>query len=192
MPTRLYRNLPNLLTGLRLILIPFIVQELWNADYRQAVLLLWVAGVTDLLDGYLARRFQWTSRLGAYLDPVGDKLMLVSVYVTLGLRGAVPLWLMWLVLGRDAVILGMVAIALLVTAIRSFPPSVWGKISTVIQVMGALIVIAGHAYVPEESRVFQQIVVPVIALATVASGLDYLWKGYSVFFLTKSETSSPK
>jgi cardiolipin synthase len=188
----LYRNLPNLLTGLRLILIPFIVQELWNADYRQAVLLLWVAGVTDLLDGYLARRFQWTSRLGAYLDPVGDKLMLVSVYVTLGLRGAVPLWLMWLVLGRDAVILGMVAIALLVTAIRSFPPSVWGKISTVIQVMGALIVIAGHAYVPEESRVFQQIVVPVIALATVASGLDYLWKGYSVFFLTKSETSSPK
>ena len=175
MPTRLFRNLPNLLTGLRLILVPFIVQALWTGAYRSSLLLLWVAGVTDMLDGYLARRFDWTSRIGAYLDPIGDKLLLVSVYLTLGLRDVIPRWLMWLVLGRDALILAMVAVALLITTVRSFPPSIWGKLSTVVQVMGALIVICGHAYFPDESHLLDRIAVPATALATLASGLHYLW-----------------
>jgi cardiolipin synthase len=180
----LFRNLPNLLTGARLVLIPFIVQSLWYADYRRSVWLLWVAGVTDLLDGYLARRFQWTSRFGSYLDPIGDKLMLVSVYVTLGLSGTVPRWLMWLVLGRDALILTMVAIALLFTTVRSFPPSRWGKLSTVVQVMGALIIIATRAYFPDRSPLVEGIVVPATAVATVGSGLHYVWlAGVSVVSL---------
>jgi len=175
LPTRLFRNLPNLLTSLRLALVPFIVQSLWIASYRRSLLLLWLAGITDALDGYLARQFDWTSRIGAYLDPVGDKLLLVAVYLVLGLRGAVPLWLMWVVLGRDALILSMVATALLVTKVRAFPPSIWGKVSTVVQVVAALVIIAGHAYFPNQLRLCEEIAIPATAVATIGSGLHYLW-----------------
>lgn len=151
------------------------MRSLWTLDYRSALLLIFVAGATDALDGYLARRFDCTSRLGAYLDPIGDKLLLVSVYVTLGLRGGVPRWLMWLVLGRDALILGMVAFALLATTVRRFPPSIWGKISTVFQVMGALAIIAGNAYFPNRPQVYDQVATVPTAIATLWSGLHYVW-----------------
>lgn len=175
MPTRLFRNLPNLLTVLRLTLVPFVVRELWRGNYRLALVLLFVAGATDALDGYLARRFNWTSRFGAYLDPVGDKLLLVSVYLVLGLKDVVPRWLMWLVLGRDALILTMVAIALLFTQVRSFPPSIWGKLSTVIQIGAGLGIIAANGYFPVRPPGFDQAIVLVTALATGVSGLHYLW-----------------
>ena len=192
MPTRLFRNLPNLLTGIRLVLVPFILSALWNGGYRRALLLLWVAGVTDGLDGYLARRFNWTSRIGAYLDPIGDKLLLVSVYLTLGLRSVIPGWLMWLVLGRDALILSMVAIALLITSVRSFPPSIWGKLSTVVQVMGALLIIAGHAYFQDQSRLVDALCVPATAIATIVSGLHYVWTGSRQLWLIKAAETPAK
>ncbi len=151
------------------------VRQLWIANYRLAILLLFIAGVTDALDGYLARRFRWTSRFGAYLDPVGDKLLLVSVYLTLGLRGAIPIWLMWLVLGRDALILAMVAIALLFTAVRSFPPSTWGKLSTIVQIGGALLIIAGYAFFPDRPGWSDESIGLIIAVTTCGSGLHYFW-----------------
>lgn len=148
---------------------------LWVGDYRRSMVLLFVAGATDALDGYLARRFDWTSRLGAYLDPVGDKLLLVSVYVTLGLRETVPVWLMGLVLGRDALILGLVAVAFWLTSVRSFPPSLLGKLSTVVQVMAGLAIVAGHAYFPRETAAVDGIAIPAVATATIASGSHYVY-----------------
>jgi cardiolipin synthase len=173
--TRLFRNLPNLLTVLRLILVPVIIRALCVDDFKQALLLVFVAGASDALDGYLARRFHWESRTGAYIDPIGDKLLLVSLYVTLGLRGVIPAWLMWLILGRDVLILGMVAIAFLFTSVRSFPPSVWGKISTIVQVFTALAVIAGNAYSREHASWLIKLLAPVTAAATIWSGVHYTW-----------------
>ena len=143
-----------------------------------ALALVFIAGVTDGIDGYLARHFAWTSRLGAYLDPIADKLLLVSLYIVLGMRGVVPLWLMWLVLGRDVVILGMIAFAFVFTSIRSFPPSVWGKISTIIQMGAAVALLGGRAFeLGLERTWFQTFAVWTTAAVTIWSGVHYTWLG---------------
>ena len=138
----MFLNLPNLLTIGRLVLVPLIVRELWLHDFRLALLLVFIAGATDAVDGFLARRFMWATRLGAYLDPIADKALLVSVYVMLAVDGVVPVWLVGLVLGRDVLILAMVAWGWFVARVRSFPPSVWGKVSTFLQIATALAVMS--------------------------------------------------
>jgi cardiolipin synthase (CMP-forming) len=132
---------------------------------------VFIAGATDALDGYLARRFGWATRLGAYLDPIADKLLLVSVYSMLGVDQAIPYWLVWLVLGRDILILAMVGIAFAFTSIRQFPPSVWGKVSTIIQVLTALVVLANTVSGLATAMIY------VTALTTTTSGVDYAWRG---------------
>lgn len=111
------------------------------------------------------------------MDPVGDKVLLVSIYLVMGLREAVPRWVMWLVLGRDALILAMVAIAFFFTSVRSFPPSIWGKLSTIIQVTGALYLLVSHAFFFDRVALINDIVVASIAAVTVWSGVHYLWVG---------------
>ena len=175
MLTRLSRNLPNLLTLLRLVLVPFIASAIWNEEFPRALLLLFIAGITDALDGRLARRFNWTSRVGAYLDPVSDKLLLVTLYVVLGLQGTIARWLMWLVLGRDVLILTMVSIALVFTPVRDFAPSIWGKLSTVVQVVTALAIIAAHALFPSWFGLCRTVLVPLTAATTTWSGVHYAW-----------------
>ena len=158
--------------------MPFVVGALFKRDFRLAIALVFIAGATDALDGYLARRFSWTTRLGAYLDPLADKLLLVGVYIMLAWIGAVPRWLVGLVLGRDVLILGMVAWAWMFTRIRSFPPSVWGKVSTFFQVVTALVVMGAHAYpsdVPEGA--WREGLLLMTSLATVWSGVHYAWIG---------------
>ena len=177
----MYRNLPNLLSTLRLILVPFVAHSILSADFHRAAVLIFVAGCTDALDGHLARHFRWTSRIGAYLDPVADKLLLITTFVALGVQGAVPAWLVWLILGRDALILTMVAIALLFTSVRSFPPSVWGKLSTIVQVFTALAVIVDRAYVAADFHAFEMFIVAVTASATISSGVHYAWRAVAEF-----------
>ena len=142
-------------------------------DCRGAVVLLGLAGITDAADGYLARHYGWTSRAGAYLDPVADKLLLVTVFVSLGLTAVVPGWLAVLVVARDGVILAMVAAGLLFTKHRKFPPTIWGKISTTVQIVTALVAVAGCATgfgVPE-------VFIWATALTTAWSGAHYVWRG---------------
>jgi cardiolipin synthase len=174
-------NLPNLLTIGRLLLVPFVIRNLWTCNFRLALTLVFVAGGTDAVDGYLARHFNWTTRLGAYLDPIADKLLLVSVYVMLAVDRAVPVWLVWLVLGRDVLILAMVAWGWWVAGIRSFPPSVWGKISTSLQILTALVVMSTRAFpaqIPEGT--LQSGLVLLTAAAAVWSGLNYGWRGMEI------------
>lgn len=177
----MYRNLPNLLTTLRLIAVPFVAQAILSADFHRAAVLIFLAGCTDALDGYLARHFRWTSRVGAYLDPVADKLLLVTTYVALGIQGAAPKWLVGLILGRDALILAMVAIALLFTAVRSFPPTVWGKLSTIIQVVAALAIIVDRAYVTADYHQFEIFIETLTAVATIWSGVNYTRRALTEF-----------
>ncbi len=100
------RHLPNLLTCLRLALVLPVAWLLLRQQYPQALWLFLLAGLSDALDGLLARRFGWTSRLGAWLDPIADKLLLVISYVCLTLNGLVPVWLTAVLLLRDLVIVG--------------------------------------------------------------------------------------
>ena len=129
------KHIPNLLTLGRIALAPYLFLLMWRHDYHG---LLWpfaLVGITDVLDGFLARRFQWSSRLGAYLDPLADKLLLSGSFLVLALSGAIPGWLAAVVLGRDIVILAAAGVLYLAKSRRAFPPSPWGKLSTFVQVL---------------------------------------------------------
>jgi cardiolipin synthase (CMP-forming) len=137
-------------------------------EYRTALVLFAIAGLTDFLDGLAARKFGSTSRLGAALDPVADKALLSGAFLTLALTGAIETWVAVVVLGRDVLILAAAGVLYLAKSRHSFPPSVWGKISTVVQIAFVLVV-AGQV----DGGIFLALKWATVALAVV-SGADYL------------------
>jgi cardiolipin synthase len=129
------KHLPNLLTIARLALTPYLFWLMWQHDYRG---LLWpfaLVGVTDVLDGFLARRFHSSSRLGAILDPIADKVLLSGTFLVLALTGAIEPWIAIVVIGRDLLILATAGVLSLARPGMRFPPSPWGKLSTFVQVL---------------------------------------------------------
>ena len=104
-------NIPNLISLMRLLLVPLTVWLIMSEAYGWAFITFLVAGVSDGIDGYLARRFDWRTRLGAYLDPLADKALLVSVFVTLGFLKLIPAWLVIIVVSRDVLIVGAVLLS---------------------------------------------------------------------------------
>ena len=172
------KHLPNLLSLARLAMAPYLFLLLWRREYAAALGLCFLAGLTDGLDGLLARRFGAASRLGAYLDPAADKVLLSGAFVTLALDGAIDRWLAVLVIGRDLLIVLLAAGAFLLMSLRSFPPSIWGKASTAAQIAFILAVLAHLC-----GWVGAQ---PVMALEwlTVAltswSGIHYAWRGLTM------------
>lgn len=137
------KQLPNLLSAARLLAAPYILYLLWAGSFRTALVWFAVASATDVLDGYLARRFQAASRLGALLDPVADKVLLSGSFLVLGLKSIIPFSLTIFVLGRDLMILVFAIVALARKTRREFPPSVWGKASTAAQIAYVLFAV-GH------------------------------------------------
>ena len=149
-----------------------------RSDYQVAFLLGAVAGATDGLDGWLARRFNWRSRLGAFLDPLADKPLVVLGYLALGWQGAVPWWLVSLVIARDAIIVLVAVFAAAFKRIRDFPPSRWGALSTIVQISAAGDILAAKAW---PGSPFAWLVLPAIwlvAVATVWSGVHYAWSTF--------------
>jgi cardiolipin synthase len=170
------RHLPNLITALRIALTPVIVWQLAAGHFLRGLVLFAVAGFTDVLDGWLARSFQCSSRAGAYLDPIADKLLLGSVYITLGIQLAVPWWLVVIVFARDLAILVGAMLLLSTTKRRGFPPSVWGKLSTLLQIATAVAAMAHRIRPHVGMRPVLEALVWLAAAATVWSGLEYLWQ----------------
>jgi len=127
-------QLPNLLTAARLLVSPYIFYLLWANRFRAALVLFAIAGITDVLDGFIARRYKAGSRLGALLDPVADKVLLDGAFLILGLNSIIPFSLTIFVLGRDLMILVFALVTLARKTRRDFPPSVWGKASTGAQI----------------------------------------------------------
>lgn len=166
-------NLANLFTLARLVLAPFIASDILGNRYGRAIVLLFAAGFTDVIDGFLARRLQMETSVGAYFDPIADKILLSVIYVSLGLAGAIPWWMVAVVFGRDVLILAMAAYGLLFTSLRKFPPSVWGKISTFFQIAAALVVMGARAGIPTPVTLALSLMI----LGTVISGLHYAWRG---------------
>ncbi len=169
--------LPNFLSGLRLALTPFVVLALMARDCRRALVLVFVCGITDGLDGFLARKFHSQSKTGAYLDPVADKFLLISVYITLAMSDLAPRWLIWLVVGRDILILAMAGYALAFTRLRDFPPSIWGKVSTTSQIATAIALMTRCAFPGRFVNDLSQFGIAATALLTVLSGLHYAFRG---------------
>jgi cardiolipin synthase (CMP-forming) len=178
---RLYRKLtraiPNLLSFFRIAVTPVIVWALFTGRYQTAFWWFFFAGWTDALDGYTARRFGLTSRTGAYLDPIADKTLLTGVFIAYGLSGLLPAWLIWLIVGRDILILLGAITVRMVKGLTEFPPSKWGKISTVFQILLAVVTAAAHAFPDLPLSGVGRLLIWVSAVATALSGAHYLWRG---------------
>jgi cardiolipin synthase len=167
------RNIPNLISVLRLLLVPFTVWLIISEAYGWAFISFMVAGVSDGIDGYLARRFDWRTRLGAYLDPLADKALLVSVFVTLGFLKLIPAWLVILVVTRDALIVGAVLLSRLMDQPMRMRPLMVSKVNTVCQILFAVSVLGVAALGQPLTRLVDYGSIPV-ALLTALSGAAYL------------------
>jgi cardiolipin synthase (CMP-forming) len=137
---RQFRAAPNLLTMLRLFVLPFLVIQILDHHWKLAFALLWIAGVSDAFDGLLARWLKQSTRLGEYLDPIADKILLSTLFLVLTHVDVIPRYVTVLVFSRD---LGILLIATLLFAtgtLRDFRPSILGKVNTVVQILGVLTV----------------------------------------------------
>ncbi len=166
-------NLPNIITLGRILLVPVVVWAIGAGQMRIAFVLFVVAGISDAIDGYLAKRFNMTSEIGALLDPLADKALLVSIYVALGIGGAIPRWLVILVVSRDIMIIGGVVVAWLLDKPVAMKPLMVSKVNTVAQVAFAAVVLAalafGFALWP-----YDAVLMALVALLTLASVGFYL------------------
>lgn len=171
------RWVPNALTGLRFVLVPFVLGAIATGHPTLALSLFACAAVTDVLDGATARHFKLASATGAYLDPIADKVLLSGVFLALAVSGSVPWWLVGLILGRDVYILLGVGAFLWLTAIRAFPPSWWGKASTLIQVTTAVLWMGRNSFGGPVLEALANAFLWPCAAFTVASGLHYTWRG---------------
>ncbi|PJA23461.1 MAG: CDP-alcohol phosphatidyltransferase [Alphaproteobacteria bacterium CG_4_10_14_0_2_um_filter_63_37] len=173
-----YRHIPNTLTLLRIAMVPWLGWTLWKGEWSWALGILLAAGLSDALDGYLARRFHWRSRFGAALDPLADKLMLMTAFATLAANGAAPTWLAFLVLWRDGLILYGVVHFFLTRGPLPMRPTLLGKTTTAAQIFyGVCLIILNWLGMVALSQ-NPILIAPIVAL-TIFSGLDYIriWWG---------------
>ena len=139
-------SIPNLITLARILLVPVIVWAITSGEMLVAFILFLAAGVSDAVDGFIAKRFNMTTELGAYLDPLADKAMIVSIYVALGIAGEIPRWLVILVVSRDIMIIGAVMLSWLIGKPMPVRPLKISKVNTVGQIVFACLVLASLGF----------------------------------------------
>ena len=166
-------TVPNQLTFLRLGFLPFFIISIHYRRYEIALAILIVAGLTDGLDGLLARSLNQKTALGAYLDPIADKLLLSSSFVVLALNRKISWWLATLVLSRDVILLTAAAVILVTVGYRPFPPSIYGKATTALQILLVFVVVLLGVTNWPWLEVTKNIVVYLAAGFTIFSGFHY-------------------
>ena len=139
-------SIPNLVTLGRILLVPVVIWAITAGEMRVAFILFLAAGITDAVDGFLAKRFGMQTELGAYLDPLADKTMLVSIYVALGIAAVLPRWLVILVVSRDIMIVGAVILSWLVDRPMALKPLLVSKLNTVAQIALACVALAAQGF----------------------------------------------
>ena len=171
-------NLPNFLTLLRILTIPVFLEFLSYHFYWEALVVFALGGVTDFLDGFTARRMNQQTALGAYLDPVADKLLVITSFIMLGSIGGIPMWLAIVVVVRDVlIVLGYVIVYFLIGERLQVKPTLIGKWSTTLQLLTlAVALIMLHDPRLLNPRVLDIFVVST-AVVTVVSGCQYLYRG---------------
>jgi cardiolipin synthase len=166
-------SIPNIITLGRILLVPFIVWAIASSQMEIAFAIFIVAGVSDAVDGFLAKRFNMTSELGALLDPLADKALLVSIYVALGIWGAVPRWIVILVVSRDIMIVTAVIVSWLLGKPVPMKPLMVSKLNTVAQVAFAALVLAALGF-GFNSTPYDLILMGFVTVFTLASVSLYL------------------
>jgi cardiolipin synthase len=166
-------TVPNELTFLRLAFLPFFIIAIKYGAFEWALGILVVASLTDGLDGFLARTLDQRTALGAYLDPIADKLLMSSSFFVLALKGNIGWWLAILVLGRDVLLLVACAVILITVGYRPFPPSIWGKATTFFEVLLIVVVLVQAITGSKFLLNVRQLNGYLVAALVVISGLNY-------------------
>lgn len=172
-------TIPNLLSIFRMGLVPLFIIALVGDHPVRALAIFLAAGITDGLDGFIARFYQQQSHLGSYLDPIADKLLLTSAYVMLAIPPAagglaIPVWVSILVIARDVLIVVVALILYLALDIGHFPPAMIGKVTTVVQVVTVILVMLARTTAWFELPAL--VAIWLTATFTVASGVFYVWR----------------
>jgi cardiolipin synthase (CMP-forming) len=171
----LFRTAPNLLTLLRICIAPFLVAAILQADYALGFILFVAAGLTDALDGALARILKQRSMLGQYLDPVADKLLLSTLFLVLMYKHLIPPTVTVLVFGRDVAILLVSAILYAAAGRREFAPSIFGKANTLAQITAVAAVLLHQLTAAIWVAGLRIGALDATIALTIASGLHYAW-----------------
>jgi len=166
-------SIPNLITLGRILLVPIVVWAITSGQMRIAFLLFLIAGISDGVDGFLAKRFHMKSELGAYLDPLADKALIVSIYVSLGIAGALPIFLVILVVSRDIMIISAFMLSWLVGKPMPIKPLMVSKANTVAQILLAVLVLAEQAF-GFQAAIGSEIMMGLVAVLTLLSVGFYL------------------
>jgi cardiolipin synthase len=173
-------NVPNILTFSRILLAPVIVILLIQASFFKALIVFIVAGITDGLDGFLARVLQQKTVLGAYLDPLADKALILSSFITLSTLGVIPSWLSVIVISRDCIILVGISILALMDVSFEVKPAFVSKVTTTLQLLTIFLALAFKSLSPDfdlHSHHMDDAIYWLTALFTIASGLNYIAVG---------------
>jgi cardiolipin synthase len=166
-------TVPNQITFLRLGFLPFFLILISYERYKWALLVLVVAGLSDAVDGILARKLNQRSPLGAYLDPIADKLLLSSSFIILAFKQKLAWWLTIIVLSRDVLILMVAVVILLVSGYRPFPPSIYGKVTTGLQIILIFMIVLSEAYPQLGFARIDHVLIYAVTAITVFSAFHY-------------------
>jgi cardiolipin synthase len=166
-------TVPNQLTFLRLAFLPFFIIAIKYDRYPLALGILVAAGISDGLDGLLARGLNQKTPLGAYLDPIADKLLLSTSYFVLAWKGKIAWWLTILVMGRDVLLLVACAAILITVGYRAFPPSLYGKANTFFQILMVVLVLLLAVWDDHALFILQEVCGYCVAAFVILSGLHY-------------------
>jgi cardiolipin synthase (CMP-forming) len=172
-------NLPNFLTLVRILSIPFFLVYLSYHRYLEALIIFIIGGITDFLDGLAARLMKQETPLGAYLDPIADKLLVITSFIVLGVIGGIPMWLAIIVVSRDVLIITGYSIMVFLTDERpEVKPSLIGKFSTLLQLFTLGVALALLHNPKLMNPWMRDLFIGSTALATVLSGVQYIYRGF--------------
>jgi len=188
-------TIPNILTFMRMGLIPVFVSLVYYGYSKWALAIFLIAGISDGIDGFLARKFKQESELGTIIDPIADKLLMTVAFIILTLPNVlpqtrhlpIPFWVTASVIGRDVLIITIAGAINIITGFRGFKPSFWGKVSTLVQVIGISLVmfaaVSGYS-------IFLPTTYFVIVLLVVISGVHYIFQVASLMKKEEQASSS--
>lgn len=168
------KDIPNIISFFRILLTIPVIWALLERDFLLALILFFVAGVSDGLDGFLAKHYHWQSRLGGLLDPLADKALLVSTFLCLGGLGLLPSWLVALVIFRDVLIVSGALVYSIQIEQLNAEPSMVSKLNTLLQIMLGLLVVINHGLYPMPEMMLETLIWAVTA-TTIISGIAYVF-----------------
>ena len=167
------RSIPNLITLGRILLVPVVVWAIASGAMWIAFVLFLAAGVSDAVDGFLAKHFRMTTVLGAYLDPLADKALIVSIYLTLGINNLIPRWLVILVVSRDILIVGGIMLSWLIGSPLTIKPLLVSKLNTVAQILFACVVLGSLGF-HIKTDMLESVLMGLVAVLTLLSVAAYV------------------